>query len=411
MSNPLTSPASEREHLLGFSKEELIGELLRRNQKDTASEALVEQNGQLRDSEARLKDLFENAPDMLATTDGDTHRIIECNRAMTHMTGYTRAELLGQHVTTLYHPDSRGDVQRALHGLRTAGAEVKDAERLVQCKDGRLIDVSVSVSSLSPHTAVGQHQTLIVLRDITARKQAEAQLERTNAKLSQSNAHLEQFAYSASHDLKAPLRAIDSLSEWIEQDLGEAMGQETKENMGLLRGRVRRMEGFLDSLLTYSRAGRVAHDVATVDTSSLIQDIMEMEPRGGLTIKIQSGMPTFQTPRVPLEQVIRNLVSNAIKHHDRDDGAIEVFSRESGNFYEFAVSDDGPGIPPEFHDRVFQIFQTLKSRDEVEGSGMGLALVKKTVEAHGGNVTLESSGGRGTTFRFTWPKAYGGVDE
>jgi signal transduction histidine kinase len=122
-------------------------------------------------------------------------------------------------------------------------------------------------------------------------------------------------------------------------------------------------------------------------------------------------MPTFQTPRVPLEQVIRNLVSNAIKHHDRDDGAIEVFSRESGNFYEFAVSDDGPGIPPEFHDRVFQIFQTLKSRDEVEGSGMGLALVKKTVEAHGGNVTLESSGGRGTTFRFTWPKAYGGVDE
>ncbi len=232
--------------------------------------------------------------------------------------------------------------------------------------------------------------------------------ERQAVELARSNAELEQFAYVASHDLKAPLRAIDNLSSWLEQDLDSMLEGDNREHMQLLRGRVGRLERLLDDLLAYSRVGRAQVDIESVDCGALVKEIsnlLEVPPT--FTMSVAEDMPVLETARGPLEQVFRNLVGNAIKHHDRADGHIDVSVTDRGEFYEFRVADDGPGISPEFHDRAFQMFQTLRPRDEVEGSGMGLAIVRKLIESQGGRIRVESENeNRGAAFCFAWPKRW-----
>nr|WP_275973977.1 PAS domain-containing protein [Argonema galeatum] len=230
-------------------------------------------------------------------------------------------------------------------------------------------------------------------------------LAKTNMDLEKRNQELDQFAYIVSHDLKAPLRAIANLSQWIEEDLQDLLTGDTRHQMNLLRGRVHRMEGLIEGILTYSRVGRVQTSKEIVDVGTLLQNIIDsLAPPPTFTITVESEMPVFATEPLPLEQVFANLISNAIKHHHRTDGHIEISVQDRGDFYEFVVRDDGPGIDPQYHEKVFAIFQTLVPRDRVENTGIGLSLVKKIVEDKGGSVRLESHQDRGATFRFTWPK-------
>lgn len=237
-------------------------------------------------------------------------------------------------------------------------------------------------------------------------EQAE-RLEEAARALAKSNKDLQDFAYVAAHDLKTPLRAIHSLSEWIEEDLGEALQGEAKEDMALLRARVERMEQLLDSLLQYSRAGQTPHEVGSFDAEEVVRGAWDLlGPSGAFQLRIEGPLPIFVTPKAPLEQVLRNLLANAIKHHDCAEGLVTVSSEgPRGGRYVFRVSDDGPGIPPKFHERIFGMFKTLKSRDRVEGSGMGLALIKRLVARYQGEVGVSSplENERGTCFTFDWP--------
>jgi len=170
--------------------------------------------------------------------------------------------------------------------------------------------------------------------------------------------------------------------------------------------RIERLDMLLDSLLQHSRVGRVGAAPEDTDIAQLIKEIADyIAPRTGFTVIYRGEIPMIHTSKAPLEQVLRNLIGNGLKHHDGDAGTVVVSARDLGNMMEFRVEDDGKGIPPQFHERIFQMFQTLKSRDEVEGSGMGLAIVKKSVEGHGGTIRVESAPPRrGTTFVFTWEK-------
>ncbi|MGH2413679.1 MAG: sensor histidine kinase, partial [Microcystaceae cyanobacterium] len=188
-------------------------------------------------------------------------------------------------------------------------------------------------------------------------------------------------------------------------DLDGQLPSENQHQMQLLRDRVYRMEKLINSLLEYSRVGRLKTSTETVNVSELLTEVLDsLAPPTGFRVEIESEMPTLTTERLLLSQVLANLLSNAIKHHPRTEGYIKISVAEQGNYYQFAIADDGRGIPVEQHDRIFTIFQTLKASDKKESTGIGLAIVKKIVERQGGTITLESQLGQGTTFCFTWPK-------
>jgi len=243
--------------------------------------------------------------------------------------------------------------------------------------------------------------------DITQRKRAEAESLKNTEALMRSNENLDIFAYAASHDLKAPLRVICNAAKWLEEDLAPHLTGATRENMALLRGRAARMGKLLDDLLEYSRIGRTSdkQNAEILCADELLEDILQLlSPPGEFAVCAGSTLTGVRVNRMPLQQVLINLISNAIKHHDKKTGRIDVSVRDLGTQLEFAVRDDGPGIPEQFQEQVFKMFQTLKPRDKVEGSGMGLAMVRKYVEVSSGVITLESAAGQGCTFRFTWPK-------
>lgn len=215
---------------------------------------------------------------------------------------------------------------------------------------------------------------------------------------------LEQFAYVASHDLKAPLRAIANLADWISEDLEEKLTEESREQLALLQDRVQRMNALIEGLLEYSRVGRIAGGHSLVDTRELLEEIIDsLSPPKGFTVKLGNDLPKLHTDRLLLGQVFSNLISNGLKHHGGKKGQIKVECRKMRRFYEFSVADNGVGIPAEYHKKVFMIFQTLQAKDYGSNTGIGLALVKKIVEEQGGWITLESQPGKGAKFRFTWP--------
>lgn len=225
--------------------------------------------------------------------------------------------------------------------------------------------------------------------------------------LRKSNKELEQFAYVASHDLKAPLRGIENLANWVMEDLTDRdLSEETRENLDLIQGRIKRMNALLNGLLQYSRAGREFHKSEPVNLDELVSEIIDLlAPPASMRVEIVNSLPNIRAERVVLYQVILNLIQNAIKHHDRVDGNIRVWVEDDGADWAFNIADDGPGISPKYYEKIFQMFQTLRPRDDVEGSGMGLALVKKLLENRGATIGVQSSPEqRKTVFKFMWPK-------
>ncbi|WP_158922726.1 response regulator [Acidisphaera sp. S103] len=231
-----------------------------------------------------------------------------------------------------------------------------------------------------------------------------AQLVAESAARRRVEGEMHALIHVASHDLKAPLLAIMHLAQWIGEDIGPAMSPETVEHLGLLRRRVARLQMLMDGLLAYLHVGSVDCFVEDVDIAELVNDIVAMlAPSPGFVVTYDGSLTMLRTYRRPIRVILENLIGNALKHHDRAEGRVVILARLAAGVAEFRVSDDGPGISPRFHDRIFVIFQTLAGRDDLESCGIGLAMVKKIVESHGGHVQVESAPpARGTTFVFTW---------
>jgi signal transduction histidine kinase len=233
----------------------------------------------------------------------------------------------------------------------------------------------------------------------------ETELEERSTSLQKSNDELDNFAYVASHDLKSPLRAIDNLCKWVTEDCAELLPEESREHLNKMQQRVKRMEDLLADLLNYSRVGRVDVAIETVAVATLVEDAVEMINKpDSFTVNINDNLPEITTQASPLQQVFLNLLTNAVKYGDKGGGVVEVSSQPlNEKFVEFSVTDNGPGIEEKFHERIFQMFQTLNPRDVIESSGMGLAIIKKVVEGQGGEITVESALGEGCKFTFSWP--------
>ena len=262
--------------------------------------------------------------------------------------------------------------------------------------DGQEFPVEVG---LSPISWKGRTLIIATVVDLTARKRLERGLV-------EANQRLEEFCRVASHDLKTPLRGVASLVEWLEDDLAAGHIADATAHLERIRTRVLRMEYLLDELLAYADAGTRCHALRHFEPQDLIGDVVRLQPPPAhieLRLDIQEG--AIDAAWAPLHTVLRNLLSNAYKHHDLQSGAVvEIEVRQVASFCEFAVRDNGPGVPREAHDRVFQLFRTL-APDPSGSNGIGLALAKRLVLAHGGRISLDSNEpARGITVRVWWPR-------
>jgi two-component system sensor kinase FixL len=369
-----------------------------------------------KESDQWLRDITDNLTEglVISTMEG---RLLRWNKAARTMFGFDNEadwlRALPEFVETfeLHTLDGRllelaeWPLARVIAGEQVRGLEL----RIRRFSIDRQLTLSFSGAIVSDDA--GKAVAFLSFADITERQRAEEELRRAHtgleSRVRERTAELEGFAYAASHDLKAPLRVIDNASKWLEEDLAEHLTGENRENMQLLRGRVGRMERLLDDLLEYSRIGRATDGrYAEIITGDVLMDniLVLLSPPTGITVKVSPEFAGVHVCRMPLQQILMNLVSNAIKHHHEKTGCIEATVEDLGTQYAFAVKDDGPGIPAQFHEQIFKMFQTLKPRDQVEGSGMGLAMVRKNIEVFGGTLGLDSVEGRGSVFRFTWPK-------
>lgn len=247
--------------------------------------------------------------------------------------------------------------------------------------------------------------TLLTFLNITERKRLEAEQSRMIHELQSANEELNNFAYVISHDLKAPLRAIGSLADWIVTDQQDRLDADGKEHLRLLIQRVRRMNALIDGVLRYSRIGRLHEAVVAIDLNELVHEVIDLlAPPDHIDVTVAPGLPSIRAEKTAIQQVLQNLIANAIRYLDKPQGRIEIDCASQDDSWRISVADNGPGIEARHFDRIFQLFQTLNPRDRVESTGVGLAIVKKIVEQFGGQVGIESAPGQGSTFFFTLPK-------
>ena len=359
----------------------------------------------LRDSEARMRAVFETAADGIITI--DERGVIErVNPAAERIFGYAEAELAGRNISALMPtPDRERHDGYLRHYLRTGERSIIGKGREVSGlrKDGGVFPMELAVTEMR----IGQARMFTgLVRDITARKEAERQAAQVMRELGRANEELGNFAYVVSHDLKAPLRAIGALADWLATDYADRFDDEGREHMRLLISRVHRMGKLIDGILEYSRVGRDGGTLRDVDLNAAVAEVVDLlAPPPAFVITVAPGLPTLRTEPTRIRQVFHNLISNAIKYMDKPAGRIAVGCADDGDCWRFSVADNGPGIERRHFERIFQLFQTLAPRDRVESTGVGLALVRKSVGLLGGRVWLESVPGEGTTFHFTMPKA------
>jgi len=337
---------------------------------------VVDPEGRIKHYNRQFQELWQIPNAVLAERNDDQVREITLSRVKDPQAYRSR-------VRELYdHPESEG----------------LDTLELI---DGRIVE-RCSKPQILGDRIVGRVWSFHDITEKTLAQQKQAALLR---KVADINEELTHFAYVVSHDLKAPLRGIKLVTEWLCADYGDKLGDDAKEQLDLLQSRVARMHNLIDGVLQYSRIGRITEEATQVDLTELIAGIVDgIAPPAHVHVTVEGPLPTLSGEKTRITQVFQNLLANAVKFMDKPVGEVRIGCVEDGEFWRFHVADNGPGIEEKYFDRIFRLFQTLAPRDEFESTGVGLALVKKIVERYGGRVWVESEVGRGSTFFVSWPK-------
>ena len=276
-------------------------------------------------------------------------------------------------------------------------------ERKLQAQlDRQKVDLVADLQATIAKYQASEHQ---LQNRVVEVEQANLRLAQATHLLEDRNQELDDFSHIASHDLQAPLRGISNLAEWLVSDLEDKLPIESQQQLQLIQSRVIQMNTMINDLLQYARVGRENIDDVTIDLSNLIAEVIELlDPPTGFEIRFPTNLPKINTQVLLLKQVLSNLIGNAIKYYDSPNPEVEILVEDYESCLHFTVIDNGLGIAPENYKKIFSIFQTLASREDLKGTGIGLTIVKKIVESRGGSVWVESELGRGSTFSFTWPK-------
>ena len=387
---------------------------LRRRTKELAkaNADLLRVNHELAELKDRYGDLYRNAPAMYFSLD-EKGRIVECNDTLMRNLGYKREALIGRSLADfLAEPNHTAFRENYAKFLEQGRIEIES--RFVKA-DGSIIDVWVRSSAVRAADGRFLHSRSIA-QDITARKTLEAQLTEKNARLAKANEELvrknkelDEFTYVVSHDLQEPLRTLIAFSDFLEKDCGDKLNEQEREYLGHIVQAARRMRSLIGDLLDLSRAGRVMREASAVNLDDVMArvttDLGDMIRRRGAAIRVAGPLPTVWGDEMRLGQLFLNLTANGLKYNRsaHPQVVVELVS-EQPTAVTIAVRDNGIGIEPKFHDKIFEMFRRLHARDEFEGTGAGLAICRKIVQAHGGTVAVESRAGEGASFLVTLPR-------
>ncbi|HWQ66872.1 MAG TPA: PAS domain S-box protein [Methanospirillum sp.] len=352
------------------------------------------------ESEEKFFRVFHSNPAMIGILSADSGRFFEVNPATLSILGYSEDDILGRTPIELGFFLDPYEWERSLLDLHTH-MTVGSHDIRFTTSSGKTRVGSYSCELI---TIAGRLCYLWIVMDITTRKMAEEQSQKLLCDLEMKNQELQDFAYIISHDLKAPLRGITSLSEWLVTDYQDRLDESGVELLTLIQSRVSRMQLLIDGILSYSRAGRLLEEKEPVDCSVIIQEAIDnISPPRGITIQIDSPLPVVFAERTKILQIFQNLIGNAVKYMGRDEGHILIQGMPGRGWWTMKIQDDGPGIDPKHHERIFQIFQSLSPSEDGQSSGIGLTIVKKIIETYGGTITLKSEPGVGSEFIFTLP--------
>ncbi len=368
---------------------------------------------QLRRSERRYRELVENLDAVIYTTDG-FGVITYVSPAAEMILGAVPDDCAGKPFVRLIHQDDRQRYQGLEESVLRGHAGCLECRTM--SPDGTQRWVQICSRPISEDDRIVGIQG--VLSDTTDSKVAEEALQKANAdlqdairQLERSNQELRDFAHAAAHDLKSPLRGVGTIIDWIASDYADTFDDYGKTQLGLVRGRVARMADLIEGILRYSEIGRFVHQKEDVDTGAVVRSVASsgLVP-DGFEFIVNGSFPTVRCQKAHVRCVFESLIANAVAYMDKQHGRITVACTEEQGHWRFSIADNGPGIDPKYFDRIFKMFQTLAPRDEIESSGVGLALVRKIVEMWGGSIWVESNVGMGSTFSFTLPKAVASED-
>ncbi|MDH4239598.1 MAG: ATP-binding protein [Phycisphaerae bacterium] len=348
-----------------------------------------------------FRDLIDRSNDCIFVIEPKWGRFIDLNDRACVSLGYTREELLEMTVKDIEEsiPDDSSWRDKAEELKLKPDLVIRGRHRR---KDATTFYVETSLKYVSQEN---EDHIIAVARDITERKRAEERQAQLLQEVKSVNKELKDFAYIVSHDLKAPLRGIKTLTDWLATDYADKLDENGKEQLNLLLNRVQRMHNLIDGVLKYSRVGRVKEEKVKVDLNGLVSEVIDMvAPPENIEITVENKLPVVECEQIRIMQVFQNLLSNAVKYMDKPKGQVRIGCVEEDSFWNFSISDNGPGIEEKYFEKIFQMFQTLTPRDEFESTGIGLTVVKKIIEMYGGRILVESEVGNGTTFFFTLPK-------
>ncbi len=376
--------------------------------KNVVIERITVQRNELREANKELHKLSvvaSKADNAIIITNSDG--IAEwVNDGFVRLTGFYFDDIVGQNPHHLLTGKKSNQDTIAALNLAITNHEAFSCELLKYKKSGEPFWTQITMTPIASDADTETEAKYIYIEsDITPRKLAEEKMNRYMKNLEKTISELDKFAYVVSHDLKAPVRAIGNLTGWIEEDMGDRLPADLLEHFNTIKGRVVRMEGLINGILDYTKASKTSGELQPFEVNELVRDSIDLiGPPANAVINVRDNLPNMRAERVKLQQVFLNLIQNAIKYNDKEDIQVEIRCEDQGNDWKFFVKDNGPGIEPRYHEKIFVIFQTLNARDEVESRGVGLAIVKKIVEEEGGKIWVESEKGKGATFCFNWPK-------
>ncbi|MGI0494096.1 ATP-binding protein [Alkalinema pantanalense CENA528] len=377
---------------------------------------LKQRESQLQTRNSLIKTLSNDIVDGIVVL--DVAGFVETvNPAISHMLGYSPTELLEcPFIQILVEPTT--PLPRPVPPLRSWLEQLPRLGRTWQTqayrKDGSSIPIELSLSEIP-----GENQSIAIIRDVSEQISLMQQLQlhldalerlnqaliRSNSSLERRNQELADFAYATAHDLRTPVRGIVTLSEWIEEELSGYTSEQLLHYLHLLRKRTHRLNALIDGLWEYTNLGQTPVTPEAVQLDAIVEELQQAHPLPeGFELQVHHPVLTLTTCKVHLKKVLEELLENAVRHHDKPTGHIDIFAHSGEDMIEFMVQDDGPGIPSAYHTRVFRLFETLEPRDVTENTGIGLAIAKKLVERVGGRIWIQSNGERGTTIHFSWPK-------